>query len=283
MPELELPAPAFFFSDAHLGFDTQEAERTKRDRLLRFLDMVRGSGASLVCLGDLFDFWFEYESAIPALHFALLRRLQELGEGGVRLYFMGGNHDWWVRRGAHPGFLEREIGFTLLEDGTEVRTAGLRLVLFHGDGLGSHDIGYRLLKALLRNRLAIKAFRWVHPDLARRLGWLTATLSRVRSGGQPSPEACARVREFARGILLARPDVDAVVVGHTHRAEDTPFGRGRYVNLGDWIRSCTYAVAENGSLTLQRFEPSGGYASPGLTTSTSCSDSPRKTCPTFRN
>jgi UDP-2,3-diacylglucosamine hydrolase len=250
------PSPAFLFSDAHLGSD-REAEPERRARLLRFLDHVRSSGRSLVCLGDLFDFWFEYDSAIPARHFEVLRRLQDLSRAGVRLFFIGGNHDFWVRRGGRPGFLEREIGFTLLRDGTVLETAGLRLLLVHGDGIGPRDLGYRALKLVLRNRAAIESFRWVHPDLAERIGALTSRLSRRRDGGAPSPRTRLALRAFAREALRARPDLDAVVAGHLHLPDEETFDRGRYLNLGDWIVHASYAVARDGVLTLERFEPSG--------------------------
>jgi UDP-2,3-diacylglucosamine hydrolase len=264
MPAVQAPTPAFFFSDVHLGFDTPEAERKKQERLLRFLEMVRASGGSLFCLGDLFDFWFEYESTVPRRYFAVLRRLQELSESGVKLYFIGGNHDYWVRRNRGPGFLEQEIGFAVLADGAEILVGGLRLLLFHGDGLGRQDLGYRLLKRVLRNRLAIETFRWVHPDLARRIGRLTSRVSRRGEGGAPREKTCTRVRDHAAGILRARPDLDAVIAGHAHRPEETPVGRARYLNLGDWIGHASYAVVEDGRLSLRLFQPTAETAPPFL-------------------
>jgi UDP-2,3-diacylglucosamine hydrolase len=260
MPVIEAPAPAYFFSDVHLGAAAPEIERAKRERLLTFFDLVGARGRSLFCLGDLFDFWFEYETAIPSRHFAVLRRLQELSDAGVRLHFLGGNHDFWVRRGAKPGFLEREIGFRVLENGTEVGTDGLRLLLYHGDGLGPRDSGYKALKGLLRNRIAIEAFRWVHPDLARRIAGLVAGASRQRTGNRPKPETVESLRRFAAQVLSARPDVHALLVGHTHLPEEMTMGTARYVNLGDWIHHATYAIVEDGTLSLRRFHPAGREA-----------------------
>jgi len=262
MPPVEAPEPAFFFSDVHLGLSSPRVERAKEERLLRFLDAVRARGGSLFCLGDLFDFWFEYETAIPGRFFTVLRRLQELSEAGVRLHFLGGNHDFWVRaRG--PGFLERELGFTLLEDGCEVIAGGLRLLLLHGDGIGPHDRGYRLLKHVLRNRAAIAAFRWVHPDLARRIGRLTSHASRLQSGGAPNPRTCAGLRAYALAVLRERPDLDGVLAGHTHVPEEVELDGRRYVNLGDWIDHATYALAQGGALSLRRFQPAGDGTAPG--------------------
>lgn len=264
MHSLDAPVPAFFFSDVHLGAGTAESERLKEQRLLRFFELVRASGASLFCLGDLFDFWFEYETAIPKRYFEVLRRLRELTDAGVRLHFLGGNHDWWVRRGGRPGFLEREIGFRILDEPAEVRAGGLRLLLLHGDGVGRTDRGYRVLRTVLRNPVAIGAFRWVHPDLGRVLGTVTSRTSRFAKGEAPSPETCERIRRHARSLLVQRPDIDAVLAGHAHLPEDVSLGRGRYVNLGDWIRHASYAVVDRGTLALRAFENEAAPAAPLL-------------------
>jgi UDP-2,3-diacylglucosamine hydrolase len=142
-----------------------------------------------------------------------------------------------------------------------LETAGLRLLLVHGDGIGPRDRGYRALKVVLRNRLAIGSFRWVHPDLAVRIGALTSRLSRRRDGGAPSPRTRAALRAFARDVLRKRPELDAVVAGHLHLPDEETFERGRYLNLGDWIGHASYAVARDGALSLEQFEPSAVPAS----------------------
>ncbi len=253
MSELHAPTPAYFFSDVHLGADTPAVERVKRDRLASFFDLVAARARSLVCLGDLFDFWFEYDTAIPSRHFAVLCRLRRLSEAGVRLFFLGGNHDFWVRRGSQPGFLEREIGFRILEQGDELVAGGMRVAVFHGDGVGKRDAGYNALNSLLRNRVAIESFRWVHPDLARGIGGRVADASRLRTGNRPDPATVESLRRFAVALLGARPDLDAVLAGHTHLPEELAVGPARYVNLGDWIHHATYAVVEDGTLALRCF------------------------------
>ncbi|MBA2565637.1 MAG: UDP-2,3-diacylglucosamine diphosphatase [Gemmatimonadetes bacterium] len=252
MTALEAPTPAFFFSDVHLGAADPGQESLKNARLAEFLDHVGAAGRSLFCLGDLFDFWFEYDTAVPARFFGVLRRLQELSEAGVRLHFQGGNHDWWVRRGGRPGFLEREIGFRLLPDRAEIAADGLRLLLLHGDGIGRGDVPYRVLKRVLRNRLAVEAFRWIHPDLAARVGSLTSRTSRRAKGSGPREETCAAIRAHALETLAHRPDLHAVLAGHAHRLEETAIADGRrYLNLGDWRSSGSYAVIQGGALSLR--------------------------------
>ncbi|MBD0328097.1 MAG: metallophosphoesterase, partial [Pyrinomonadaceae bacterium] len=96
---LTLPLPpgksVYFASDFHLGVPDLPSSRAREQKIVRWLDHVAPSAAAIFLVGDLFDFWFEYETAIPGRFFRVLRRLQELSEAGVRLYFLGGNHDFW--------------------------------------------------------------------------------------------------------------------------------------------------------------------------------------------
>ena len=66
-----LPAPCFVFSDAHLGVTPPGVERS----LLGFLDHLRDHAGSVVINGDLFDFWFEWQSVIPRPGFRVLAAL----------------------------------------------------------------------------------------------------------------------------------------------------------------------------------------------------------------
>ena len=61
--------------------------------------------ASLFVIGDLFDFWFEYRTAIPRRHFQTLCALRRVRDAGVEITYLTGNHDFWLGR-----FLEEELG-----------------------------------------------------------------------------------------------------------------------------------------------------------------------------
>src|SRR5262245_28434655 len=65
-----------FIADAHLGAESGEREATRTALLHQFLDELPGRAERLVIAGDLFDFWFEYRTAIPRRHFATLAALR---------------------------------------------------------------------------------------------------------------------------------------------------------------------------------------------------------------
>ena len=50
----------YFLADAHLGSLATEHPRTQERRLVRFLDNIKEKASAIYLLGDMFDFWYEY-------------------------------------------------------------------------------------------------------------------------------------------------------------------------------------------------------------------------------
>ena len=84
----------YFISDAHLGVGAPSEEAPHVDRLCRFLKHINEPGNGLTIVGDLFDFWFEYRTAIPRRYFQVLFQLKQLTENGVNIDYIAGNHDF---------------------------------------------------------------------------------------------------------------------------------------------------------------------------------------------
>ena len=236
--------PSLVISDVHWGAIPAERERA----FLAFLRSWRGSAREIFFNGDLFDFWFEYRTVVPAQAFPLLRVLAELTESGVRLALLGGNHDAWG-----GAFLREAIGVEVLEGPARREIAGWRVWLAHGDGLGQGDLGYRALKAVLRSRAAIGAFRWLHPDWAARLARAVSKTGRAgESERKRLEERAAALHAFARDLLSRDRSIDVVVLGHCHvptLVEEEP---GRYyVNAGDWVAHRSYAVLRPGHVEMK--------------------------------
>src|SRR5712692_7986194 len=120
------PETVIVVSDAHLG----HAPPSVAAAFGRFLAAVPSLGQHLVINGDLFDFWFEYRRVISREAFPTLVALAELRKEGVALTVTGGNHDRWG-----GGFWSAELGAPFHANPVEIRLAGLRTFLAHGDGL----------------------------------------------------------------------------------------------------------------------------------------------------
>ncbi len=236
-------------SDAHLG----AAPRDNEAAVIEFLSGVPDVARDLLINGDLFDFWFEYDTVILSRHFQVLRVLADLVDAGVRIRMLGGNHDSWGGR-----FLTDEIGIELLDGPVRTEVGGFRAFVAHGDGLGTGDWGYKALKSVIRTRIASATFRQLHPDWSARLIRL---VSRTESRhGKPDDaganDRAERLREVARKLLAADSEIDLVVFGHCHQPELLEVAPGRYyLNAGDWLHHCSWAEVTPEGIRLNRWNP----------------------------
>ena len=243
LPRMPAGEAAYFFSDAHLGAEPRERE-TARERILHeFLTSLPGRAAHLYILGDLFDFWFEYRHAIPRRHFATLSLLRELRRSGIEITYLNGNHDFWL-----GPFLSQEVGLVTCRDALPVALQGRRLWLHHGDGLVGGDLGYKILKRILRSPISIRLYQGLHPDLGLPIANRFSLASRHsrdarRLDGDRLWREIAQPR-FAEGY-------DAVLVGHLHHAYERREDGKAFFVLGDWIDQFTYVALEGGELTLR--------------------------------
>jgi len=224
-----LQSPSYVISDLHLGFAKPEVERDA----LKFLRLLHGRAASLVINGDLFEFWFEWRTVIPRSSFRILAALADLRDAGTTVLLVAGNHDCWG-----GDVLRRDVGIDYHVGPWEGAVAGWRTRIEHGDGLRPReDRRYRMLRSVLRNRWAIKAFRWIHPDLGTRLATHSSHASRTY-GARDQGRGLARI---AAETLGSRADLELLIFGHSHVAAlaRTPSG-GVYANAGSWLDSPTF-------------------------------------------
>jgi UDP-2,3-diacylglucosamine hydrolase len=233
-----LNAPSYVISDAHLGVASPEIERA----LVAFLRGLQGRAGSLVINGDLFDFWFEWKSVIPRNSFRALAALSDLRDSGMPILYIAGNHDCWG-----DDMLRQDIGVDYHMGAWNGDIAGWRARIEHGDGLREkEDRGYRMVRPIMRNRVAIRAFRALHPDWASSLANGSSGASRTYR----SRDEGRGLRSIAMNELAANPDIELLIFGHSHVAalERSPTG-GVFANAGSWLDAPTYLV-----ITPERIE-----------------------------
>jgi UDP-2,3-diacylglucosamine hydrolase len=235
---------AFFISDAHLGAEPEVREAVRERLLHAFLTSLVGRATDVFIVGDLFDFWFEYATAIPRRCFATLCVLRRLRESGVRITYLAGNHDFWL-----GPFLRDEMGFVTHDGAVALELQGRRVWLHHGDGLIGGDLGYRVLKRVLRSPASIALYRLLHPDLGIPIARVASRWSRdareakARSSAA-GPDDERLVREVAEPRF--REGHDAVLVGHFHRWFERREGGRDFFVLGDWMELFTYVELRDG-------------------------------------
>lgn len=237
----------YFISDIHLAFEEDEAELQKRRKLLSFCEHIMDRASALYILGDLFDFWFEWHHVIPKYWFPVLHRFRQMIEAGVEIHFTTGNHDFFTGR-----YLEKEIGMECHRESAEFSIDGKRFFAAHGDGLAKWDRGYRILKKIIRHRLAIFFYRnFVPADIGMLLAKWTSRSSRKlvkidRVAWGEEYFQFAR-QKFAQGY-------DYVLLGHVHEPLQRDENGHTYINCGDWLQHFTYALYDGRTLSLNKWE-----------------------------
>ncbi len=235
----------FFLSDVHLGAEEPEKERLKEDKLVALLDKIKDEGELLYLVGDMFEFWFEYKNVIPKDHFRVLMKLKELVDGGVKVNYIVGNHDFWL-----GDFLPEKMGIPIFREPVEVTHQGKRIFIAHGDGFAKNDAGYRILKKILRNRVNIFLYRQVPPDISYPLARFVARGSRNYVQKRDTG-FLQDYEDFASGRI--KEGFDAVILAHTHEPVLRDLGGGTYLNLGDFFRHFTFGRLREGKFLLERF------------------------------
>ena len=231
-----------FVGDTHFRDIRAPGEAARRERFLSFLEGLPAP-STLFLMGDIFDFYFEYQSVVSSRHLDILEGLRACSRRGVDLHFIGGNHDYWVGES-----FSRLVGTQVHEVEICFVAQGRRIVVSHGDLVMPRDYGYKLLKGVLRNRAVIALTRLIHPDL---LDWIARGVSDgSRRYKRHSQEPRARaVTEWAHKQFFDRGN-DAYVMGHVHYAtHDVRDGR-EFVIVGDWYEGSSYARLHNGQLSL---------------------------------
>ena len=228
--------PAYVVSDAHLG----AVPGARAADLADWLRYVRERASHVVLNGDIFDFWFEYRSAIPRGHVRVLGAIAEVVDAGVPVTFLGGNHDWW----GGPCLAE-EIGVSFHRAPVRTSLAGRNAYIAHGDGLGRGAYGYWVASGILRSRVFRRVFRWLHPDLGGRLAtFLSRTERHERRPGEGNRQRARALEALAVRKLERDETLDIVLFGHTHVAAVVEVAGRYYVNAGTWMRERSYAVVE---------------------------------------
>lgn len=215
--------PTYVLSDAHLGVAPRESER----ELASLLRALPDDATGLVINGDLFDFWFEWRHVVPRAGVRVLGELAALVERGIPVLWIAGNHDCWG-----GAVLRDDLGVTYHVGPWRGTLGGWDTVVEHGDGLRvAEDAPYRRLRAVLRNPLAIRLYRWLHPDWGTALALRSSHTSRnyrPRDGGEG-------LRTVAHARLSATDAPEAIVFGHSHVATLERAGRGVFANPGAWL------------------------------------------------
>ncbi len=239
-------ADVFFVSDCHFRARWLPGEAERRDRFVRFLGGIP-NGSALLLLGDIFDFYCEYESVVSNRYFDIFFALHGCRLRGVELHFLGGNHDCWV-----GDFLGRDLGVCVHDDDFLIEAQGRKIRCTHGDLLLPHDRGYRVLRSILRNPAMIKAARLLHPDLLAGIARQVSGESKKRK--RRTQEETANLLATMAGDMCYKWGNDVFVTGHVHYPLLHTVGSRDFIIVGDWIDHFSYARLFRGKIVVETFK-----------------------------
>lgn len=243
-----------FLSDFHLGTPDYHSSRDRELLICDILDTYHDI-TELFLVGDVFDFWFEYKTAVPKGYYRLFGQLAKFADSGVKIHFFTGNHDMWI-----GDLFEKEFNAEIHRSPIEIEREGKKMFIGHGDGLGPGDHKYKFIKIFFASPICQWIFRWLHPDIGITLANYFSYRSRYSQNHGPEVYL-GNSREwlyiFAKNFLLKKP-IDYFIFGHRHLPiytfiENT---KSKYINLGDWLEYNTYAVYENQQLSLKKYNSS---------------------------
>lgn len=246
-----LPAPGkriYFISDFHLGAPNAAMSRQREKKVVAFLKEIEPTLDSLFILGDIFDFWFEYNKVIPKGYTRLLGCLAALSDKGIPIHVFTGNHDLWMR-----GYFEEELGIKVYHQPKVFRWNQHTFFIGHGDGLGPGDHGYKRLKKIFRNPICQWLFAKLHPDWGIGLANYFSRTSREATGSSEQHFLGADKEWLIQYCFrkLQQQPIDYFLFGHRHFPIDFTLNeKSRYVNVGDWIQHFSYAVYDGDTLQL---------------------------------
>jgi UDP-2,3-diacylglucosamine hydrolase len=238
----------YFLSDFHLGAPDHASSLQREKLIVSFLEEIKKDAGEIFIVGDLFDFWYEYRTVVPKGYVRILGKLAEITDAGIPVHFFVGNHDMWMK-----GYFEAELNIPVYHEPKKFERNGKKFLIGHGDGLGPGDHGYKFIKKVFRNKFCQWLFGILPPAVGVGLANYFSRKSRAVTGqveeqfwGEENEWLVLYCKE-----VLAKEYFDYLIFGHRHLPIDFSFEKGsRYINLGDWLRYCSYAVFDEGQLTL---------------------------------
>ncbi|MGA0530673.1 UDP-2,3-diacylglucosamine diphosphatase [Hansschlegelia sp. KR7-227] len=247
---------ALFISDIHLGTKGCQAEL--------LLDFLRVHEADVIYLvGDIIDGWRLKQSWYwPQTHNDVVQKILRKGRKGSRIVYIPGNHDEFLRSyyGTHFG------GIDVVETAIHETADGRRYLLIHGDVF---DMVVRHAKWLaLLGDWAYETALIVNTYLnlvRRKLGFSYWSLSAWAKLKVKNAVNFIGQFETTLSAEAHKHGVDGVICGHIHHAAMHDMNGVSYVNVGDWVESCTAVVEhDDGRLELIRWTQQKAVKTPTL-------------------
>lgn len=236
---IHIDGNVLFLSDAHLGTTSEWTSSQREEMLIQLLNDYKEKIDHLLLLGDIFDYWFEYNDVVPKGFFRLFNTLYELNQAGVKIYFFTGNHDQWVK-----DYFSKEFGCQIYYDQQAICLNGKRCLIGHGDGIGGKQYKYLFLKHLFSFKSSKIFYSLLHTRLSFAIARWISKKSRAAHSDNGSDFKGEEEHQtlFARQVL-EKESIDYFIYGHRHIPIEYPLsGQSFLFNTGDWLTHFSYLL-----------------------------------------
>ena len=238
----------YFASDFHLGSPNSNDSLKRELKVCKWLESIQETASEIYLVGDVFDFWFEYNNVIPKGFSRIQGKLAHLTDLGIKVHFFPGNHDLWTF-----GYLEKELGVIIHHKPLITKIHGKTFYITHGDGLGKGGLWYKFLKSIFSSKLCQWLFSILHPDIGVKLAKLWSQKSRKNNRNIDNTKLKESLIAYSKKILANR-DINYFVFGHIHQPTEIKLSStSKYINLGDWITHFSYVEFNQSNLLFKKF------------------------------
>ena len=237
----------YFASDFHLGSPNLKDSHTRERKIISWLCTIEKDAKAIYLVGDIFDFWYEYKKVVPKGFVRVLGKLAEMCDQGININFIVGNHDMWVN-----DYFQKEIGLNVFKNEILIEENNQKILICHGDGLGSGNISFKVIKKIFKSNICRWLFSRIHPNLGVSLAHLWSNASR-RKNIKKTNNNHEHLINYCKKKQKNNP-IDYYVFGHLHfPKEENIDSKAKYINTGDWIQHYSYGVLSNKNLEIKKF------------------------------
>ncbi len=244
---------SIWISDLHLG-----TRRCRARELLEFLEQHEADNLYLV--GDIVDGWVMG----PTWHWsreqgAVVEKITAWHRLGVRVTFLPGNHDELSTDLAQALLGPIPIATDLIH-----RTAeGRRMLVIHGHQFDGSLNPNRLLGMMGTQayQAALRIDGWCNGERLKEGDGTAAMTAGLKDRLNRAVRYLTDFGDRAVYQTARRRRADGVICGHTHKAQVRQVGPIRYINDGDWVKSCTALIEDHDGVLrlLERAPERGGW------------------------
>ncbi len=230
-------------SDLHLA-----TYACKPKKILKYLKSIKPQ--MLVLNGDIIDSWRFSRNYFPKSHLKVVRQIIKMMEKGVKVYYITGNHDEFLRK-----FSPVEAGNLKIVDRLVLDQDGGKTLILHGD-IFDHSI--YMAKWLAKIGAAGKGMLSLIDAFINGLLGIFGRKDFIlyKTINQKLNRERSTLIGYEKSMLksCAEQGYQTVICGHTHFPKDRELlinnKRVHDLNCGDWLEHLTAAEYYNGSWHL---------------------------------